>query len=234
MRDKTILLKAQTAAAGRIRFRRGALAACLAAIGASAIGVGAARGDSDTVQRTPMQWHKGSGEIPMSPVGDRARAKLTRTSSGISYSIKTHSLRADHAYTVWVVVVNDPAECESSPCSPLDIFENPDTDAQVLYGGSGHVVGSSGKAGFGGHVSRGPLPQGWLPDQGLENPREAEVHLVLNDHGPKLPEYMPGMIRTYRGGCRDEGLPPIFPASAKADGEPGPNTCALWQVAVFE
>ena len=86
----------------------------------------------------------------------------------------------------------------------------------------------------GGHVSRGPLPQGWLPDQGLEDPRGAEVHLVLNDHGPKLPEYMPGMIRTYRAGCKDEGLPAIFPASAKADGEPGPNTCTLWQVAFFE
>jgi hypothetical protein len=95
-------------------------------------------------------------------------------------------------------------------------------------------VGSSGKAGFGGHVSRGSLPQGWLPDQGLEDPRRAEVHLVLNDHGPKLAEYMPDMIRTYRGGCMDEGLPAIFPASAKADGEPGPNTCTLWQVAMFE
>ena len=234
MRDKLILLKETTALAGRISFRRGALAAWLAAIGAAAIGVGGASADSDTVQQSPMQWHKGSGETPLSRVGDRARAKLTRTSSGISYSIKTHSLRAGHAYTVWVVVVNDPAECGSSPCSPLDIFENPNTDAQVLYGGSGHVVGSSGKAGFAGHVSQGPLPQGWLPDQGLENPRDAEVHLVLNDHGPKLPEYMPEMIRTYRGGCMDAGLPPIFPASAKADGEPGPNTCALWQVAFFE
>jgi len=234
MKDKLTFLRNETVARGRVTVRRGGLAACLAAILASAIGVGTASGDSDNVQRTPMRWHAQSGKTPMSPVGDRARAELRRTSGGISYSIKTDSLRAGHAYTVWVVVINHPAACDSSPCSPTDIFKNPDTDAQVLYGGSGRVVGSSGKAGFGGHLSRGPLPQGWLPDQGLEDPREAEVHLVLNDHGPKLAEYMPGMIRTYRAGCKDEGLPAIFPASAKADGEPGPNTCTLWQVAVFE
>lgn len=232
MRDELILLREETAAARRVRSRKGWLAAFLVSI-LSTFGVSSASGDSDTVERTPMRWHLQSGKTPMSLVGHRARAKLTRTSSGISYSIKTHSLRAGNAYTVWVVVINDPAECASSPCSPTDIFKNPDTDAQVLYG-TGHVVGSSGKAGFGGHVSRGPLPQGWLPDQGLEDPRGAEVHLVLNDHGPKLAEYMPGMIRTYRAGCKDEGLPAIFPPSAKADGEPGPNTCTLWQVAMFE
>lgn len=228
-----MFVREESAAARRVRLKRGGLAVFLVAILTSTIGVAAASGDSDTVQRTPMRWHVQSGKTPMSPVGDSARAKLTRTSSGISYSIRTHSLRAGHAYTVWVVVINDPKECASSPCTPTDIFRNPDTDAQVLYG-TGHVVGSSGKAGFGGHLSRGPLPQGWLPDQGLEDPRGAEVHLVLNDHGPKLAEYMPGMIRTYRAGCKDEGLPAIFPASAKADGEPGPNTCTLWQVAMFE
>jgi hypothetical protein len=60
------------------------------------------------------------------------------------------------------------------------------------------------------------------------------VHLILNDHGPVLAEYMPGMISTYRSGCTDASLPPIFPASAKADGTPGPNTCRLWQMVVFE
>ena len=233
MRGRLLQLTKKGVAARRARLRQGGLAVFLVAILASAIGSGTASGGSASVERTPMRWHAQSGKTPMSPVGHRARAKLRRTSSGISYSIKTHSLRAGHAYTVWVVVINDPKQCAGSPCTPTEIFKNPDTDAQVLYG-TGHVVGSSGKAGFGGHVSRGPLPQGWLPDQGLEDPRAAEVHLVLNDHGPKLAEYMPGMIRTYRAGCKDEGLPAIFPPSAKADGEPGPNTCTLWQVAMFE
>lgn len=208
--------------------------AVLTAIVASAIAAGSASGDAASVERTPMRWHMQSGNPHMSVIGDGARAKLTRTSNGISYAINTHGLRAGHAYTVWVVVINNPAACASSPCAPNpDILKNPSTDSQLIYG-TGHLVGSSGRTGFGGHVARGPLPEGWLPDQGLEDPLGAEIHLVLNDHGPKLASFMPGMIRTYRAGCTDASLPAIFPPSAFADGEPGPNTCRLWQVAVFE
>ncbi len=56
---------------------------------------------------------------------------------------------------------------------------------------------------------------------------------MINDHGPVIPSLMPEMIRTHRTGCTDEGLPSIFPESAFADGTPGPNTCRLYQVAVF-
>jgi len=42
------------------------------------------------------------------------------------------------------------------------------------------------------------------------------------------------MLNTYRSGCTDESLPASFPDTAKADGEPGPNTCALVQAAVFQ
>jgi hypothetical protein len=57
---------------------------------------------------------------------------------------------------------------------------------------------------------------------------------VINDHGPMLPEFMPGMIQTYRGGCSDSSpFPGVFPATALADGEDGPNTCRLHQAAVF-
>lgn len=215
------------------RSRRGR-AAALAGVLLVASGVltGTAGGDSGQVQWGPMRWHAQSANSHLSVIGDGARAKVTRTANGISYSINTHGLRAGHAYTVWVIVINDPGACSGHPCTPQDILANPATDSQVTYG-TGHVVGSAGKGGFGGGLGRGPLPNGWLPDQGLEDPLGAEVHLVLNDHGPSLAEYMPGMIRTYRAGCTDASLPAIFPATAKADGEPGPNTCRLWQVAVF-
>ena len=184
------------------------------------------------VERVPMRWHMQSGNPHMALVGDAAVAQLTRTDAGISYSIKTEQLRGGHAYTAWVVVINNPAACAASPCSPQDILQTPATQAQVTYG-TGHVVGSNGKAGFGGSMPRGPIPQGWLPDQGLDDPHGAEVHFVLNDHGPVLAEFMPGMIRTYRAGCTDASLPPIFPATAKADGTAGPNACQLRQLAVF-
>jgi hypothetical protein len=210
---------------------RRALACGLAT--AAVLAFGAANAAAAEVQREPMRWHGQSGNPHGSELGGGPEAQLVRTGNGISYSLRTDRLRAGHAYTVWVVVVNDPQECAATPCSPQDLILNPQTNAQVTFG-TGHVVGGSGEAGFGGALRRGPIPAGWNPDQGLDDPLGAEVHLVLNDHGQKLPAYMPEMIHTYRAGCTDASLPPIFPPSAKADGTPGPNTCRLWQLAVFQ
>ena len=74
------------------------------------------------------------------PVGEGAEAKLVRTENGISYSMQTTGLRAGHAYTVWVVVINNPSACTASPCSPQDILLSSATNSTVLYG-TGHVVG---------------------------------------------------------------------------------------------
>ena len=204
----------------------------VAALVTAASVVGSAGAAAD-VSRVQMGWHAQSGNVQFSPVGEGANAQLVRNKNGISYSLSTEGLQGGHAYTLWVIVINNPAACTASPCSPQDILLNPATNAQVTYGG-GHVVGDDGKAGFGGHLQTGPLPQGWLPNRGLDDPFGADVHLVLNDHGPVLPEFMPEMIQTYRAGCTDASLPGIFPPSAKADGTPGPNTCRLWQVAIFE
>lgn len=199
-------------------------------VAGAVVGTAGAAADVDSVQ---MAWHAQSGNVQFSPVGEKANAQLVRNENGISYSVSTEGLQPGHAYTVWVVVINNPTACTASPCSPQDILLNPATNAQVTYGG-GHVVGGNGQAGFGGHLDAGPLPAGWLTGRGLDNPLGADVHLVLNDHGPVLPELLPEMIQTYRAGCTDASLPGIFPASAKADGTPGPNTCRLWQVAIFE
>jgi hypothetical protein len=205
------------------------LAPALLAAGALAGGAGAAPAE---VQREPMRWHMQSGNPHLSLVGEEATAQLVRTANGVSFSITTVGLIPGHAYTVWVIIINNRAACAASPCAPQDFLLNPATEAQVTYG-TGHVVGSSGRTGFGGSIRRGPIPEGWLSDQGLDDPLGAEVHLVLNDHGPALTEFMPEMIQTYRAGCTTESLPPFFPATAKADGTPGPNTCRLRQVAIF-
>jgi hypothetical protein len=217
---------------GRRRGVRSLFALLVVAVGAAAI-ASIAGGAAAEVQREPVRWHMQSGNPHLSVVGDDASAQLVRTEKGISYSLQTTGLRAGHAYTVWVVVINNPAACTGDPCSPADILQTPATRSNVTYG-TGHVVGGSGQAGFGGTIRTGDMPNGWLAGVGLENPLGADVHLVLNDHGPVLTDYMPEMIQTYRAGCTDASLPPIFPPSAKADGTPGPNQCRLWQVVIFE
>jgi hypothetical protein len=177
---------------------------------------------------TQVMWHPQSGAGSV----DGAMARLVRTSSGVSAVFNTNGLKPHHAYTVWFVAIDNPAACASTPCSAPDLLLNSATDAQVTFG-AGHVVGASGTAGFAVHMPVGPI-DGWLPDRSFDDPWGAEIHLVLNDHGPALAEYLPGMIHTYRGGCADDSpFPPVFPPTALADGDAGPNECRLYQSAVF-
>jgi hypothetical protein len=190
-------------------------------------GPAAARADR---QVTPVMWHAQAGLS--GPVGAGAQASLVRRSGGVSFSLQTNQLRPGHAYTVWFVVINNPAACAASPCSGPDILLNPATDSQITYG-AGHVAGANGTGGFAGSFRAGSLDDGWLAGGGLRNPTSAQIQFVINDHGTVLKGYLPEQILTYRAGCTDASLPGIFPASARADGTPGPNACQLYQAAVF-
>ena len=205
-------------------------AGAVLAVGAVASSAGAST--ANRPERVPVGWHAQSGNVPFSPVSENATAKLVRRADGISFSLHTDQLRPGDAYTVWIVTINNPSACLASPCSGPDIMLNPATRSQVTYG-AGRVARKSGEANFRGILAAGPVPEGWFSNQGLDDPLGAEVHLVVNDHGPVLAGYIPEMIQTYRAGCTDASIPAFFPAAAFADGTPGPNTCRLWQVAVF-
>lgn len=200
-------------------------AAMLMMIGTVVIGACGAAAESQ-----PMNWHAQTGKA--GPVADGAVGRLTRSDGGISFEITTESLEPNHAYTIWLVVVNEPAACSSLPCPAPEILQDPATDSQVAFG-AGAVADADGKATFKGEAKTGPIPGGWLAGGELKKPLTAQVQLVVNSHGPVIEGYMPDMVETYRAGCADAGLPEVFPATAKADGRPGPNTCQLYQVAVF-
>lgn len=150
-----------------------------------------------------------------------------------TFNMRTAVLSRKHAYTAWLVIVNNPSACDPTPCTAPDILNNPDTESQITFADGRAARGRIGRLTFRAHVPVGEVA-GWLDDRFFFNPLGAEIHVVINDHGPVLAEYMPDMIRTYRGGCTDESLPPIFPPSAFADGEPGPNACQLYKVVIFQ
>lgn len=198
---------------------------------AGALLLAAAGGQQHVVQEVAVSWHAQSGNS--GAVGEEATATLTRTPGGIRYQIRTEGLTPGNAYTVWLVVVNDPAECSSVPCSgPTDIIPNPATDSQVTFAKAG-MLATSERGGFRARFRAGPLLEGWLRVQGLDDPMGAEIHLVINSHGPVIAGLEEEMVSTYRAGCTDASLPAFFPPSAFADGTPGPNTCRLWQTAIF-
>jgi hypothetical protein len=193
-------------------------------------GVNSASGQA-SVERLPLMWHAQSGKV--GEVGSGAYAVLTRTDGGIHYRVQATDLIPGHAYTLWIAVIPNPSVCSVLPCPPPEALGNPDSKIQVKLAG-GAVARSGGMVSISGRIDADDVPaNGWYDGRAFENVLDAEVHLVFNDHGPALEAYMPDMTSSYRGGCTDESLVPIFPDSAKADGAPGPNTCRLYQVVIF-
>jgi hypothetical protein len=107
---------------------------------------------------------------------------LTRTSSRISFSLQTSRLPAGHAITVWWMVVN------------------PDESMSVLYA-AGHVIDRSGAAEFGGSLregdTKGVVSLPGLSTAGLLDAADADVYLVVRDHGPAKRSIVKQQIHTF-------------------------------------
>jgi hypothetical protein len=106
---------------------------------------------------------------------------LTRTDSGIAFSLTTTGLQAGHAVTIWWMVFN--------PNGPLS----------VQYA-AGHVVDEGGVAEFGGHLSVGDTEGVINGGPGLLDAQGADVVLVVRDHGPADPGRVDEQIHTI-GAC---------------------------------
>jgi hypothetical protein len=184
-----------------------------------------------TVKRTtaPVMTHPSQG--PVTRV-EGASALLWSTDSGIFALMDTRQLEIGHPHTLWVVTVNRPDLCEAAPCTPNDILKRTDiVEANVVYGGGRVVRGD--RTPFMTFLPAGEVEDGWF-DNDLTDPRGAEVHLIVHDHGPAIPGLTREMTRTLRAGCTDASIPAAYPPVAFADGTPGPNTCRLVQVAIFQ
>ena len=177
-----------------------------------------------------VSTHPSQGPVTVVP---GAIATLVTTDAGAQVTLRTSGLAAGHPHTVWFVAINRPDQCAAAPtCTAGDIlFRTEAVDAEVVYL-TGAVVGNHGKAGFAGSIRAGDVPHGWFGN-GLTNPRGAEIHLILMDHGPAIPGLVDNQISTLRGACTDASVPAAFPPVAFADGTPGPNTCRLVQFAVL-
>lgn len=104
---------------------------------------------------------------------------LTRTDSGISFTLQTSGLEPGHAVTVWWMVVN------------------PDGGVAVLYA-AGHVIGHDGTARFAGYLPVGDS-DGYAmgSDTTLEDALQATVYLVVRDHGPADPRTVNAQIHNF-------------------------------------
>ena len=163
-----------------------------------------------------------------------ATARLARHDTGIFANFETSGLTPGNVHTIWFVVVNDPAKCETPfACTSKDVLKRSDVVASDVTGGAGVVVGEDGTASFTWHQSEGAIDGGWF-EAGLVEADKAEIHLVINDHGPLIEGREFDMLTSYRDGCTDDSIPGPMPASARASGKAGPNTCRLVQFSIFK
>ncbi|MEM0987228.1 MAG: hypothetical protein AAGJ32_13355, partial [Pseudomonadota bacterium] len=172
-------------------------------------------------------------------------AGLMTHDEGFFVTLETGGLKPGHVHTLWLVVINNPAACydaeavtagqkdAAEDCSSRDVLlRSEEVRSDVGYAG-GVIVGPDGSASYTFHQPEGAIAGGWFGN-GLEQSDTAEIHLVVNDHGPLIPGREREMLSTYRDGCKDDSIPGPMPAAARADGDAGPNVCRLMQTAAFK
>jgi len=121
---------------------------------------------------------------------------LKRTKYGFSGRIMTNVENAGEAYTVWLVIFNNPRFCATSPCSGADLPEfaggsgDPRVDVAVLNG-AGAISASDGGEGGVINVDFEAKAVGRVPDGiccfgslARRNGMKAEVHIVVDKHPP--------------------------------------------------
>ncbi|WP_434053923.1 MAG: hypothetical protein RDA78_03200 [Roseibium sp.] len=203
--------------------------AFLTTAGLAVLATGTHAADGAMVARTVE--HMATAEQPAKPIKG-SEARLSRTASGATMTLRTAELVPGHVTTAWWVIMTRPENCSATPCTAEDVIGRAaEVGTQIVYA-DGAVNAPDGHAEFAAYLPAGSVFGGWY-DQSFDAPQESEIHLVLNDHGPLIPDIAAAMLTSYRGGCRDDSLPPPFPDTAKADGTVGPNACRLIQDAIF-
>lgn len=120
---------------------------------------------------------------------------LYRNDTGVAIEINTRDLPRG-TYTVWFVIWNDPGECATVPCGVGDLFV-PGNDLGFATGGM--VSNRKGKLLVAGGLTAGDLTN-MLLGVGLTDPHGAEIHLVVQWHGPIVPEVVHLQLQSPPGG----------------------------------
>lgn len=142
------------------------------------------------------------------PPKKRSFARLVRKSNSLQHFIHTKGLPRG-AYTVWYVIFNDPTACvgpgiAGGNCGDSDIFL---PSASVVWS-TGRVVRANGVGNFWDRIHVGEQREetillGADLTSPLENPKGAEVHMIIKYHGlaSEDPDILYSQLHTLLGNC---------------------------------
>jgi hypothetical protein len=159
-----------------------------------------------------------AGSDPQEPVPSAAR--LTRTPDEVSATFHLSGLEPLSAYSIWIIVFNNPAGCTSHPeaevrCSDADLEPVPNPAAVSAFNVGAFVTNSDGTANAVAQVSSGAPPDGTdvvvglgtMFDNGVSpglmtgNGLGAELHYVIRGHQQLLMEALADQLSLFDGGC---------------------------------
>lgn len=184
---------------------------------------------ADPIREISVHSHPSQGDVVRI---DGTSARLVSGADGVLINLNSNGLRAGNVYSLLMAVMNAPGECPELPCTPMDVLKRSDiVMSDVAYAG-GAIADAAGEVAFTHYQPLGQFQNGFF-DNGLMRTDGIEIHLVLNDHGPLIEGRAFEMLTTYRGGCSEDSIPAAMPASARAQGDAGPNQCRLVQFAQF-
>jgi len=169
-------------------------------ITALAVVLPATAGAATSSSKSPMNVFDTTQKIP------GAFSVLYRNDTGAAMRIDTRDLPSG-TYTVWWIIWNDPGVCSAVPCGLGDLFK-PGNDLGFATGGI--VASANGKFTPAAGLTAGDLTN-MLVGVGLTDPHDAEIHLVVQWHGPIVPEVVHEQMQSPPGGtCHPEtGCPDL-------------------------
>ena len=149
-------------------------------------------------------------------------ATLTRNADGLRLTGHSNDLVEGHAYTIWGAIFDNPKGCEGGPgaCGLSDLGRR---QAQATISNFGGFVVDASKD-FEAHLARHDASRqtlGGAGRSGVDNPYQAEVHLIFRSHGEA--ETDPGALADQTSmvgahcnlpvvGCDDQGLAIFVPS----------------------
>jgi hypothetical protein len=166
-------------------------------------------------------------EYPGSSSGVSGEATLTRAADGVWADQDFEGLTPGYAYTIWIVVFDNPLGCVASTCAPSDLAR-PQAQGSLVNGGGFVAEGSS--MSYASHLARhdveGQSVQMGDPS-GVDNTYGAQIHLVLRNHGTAEADAANRAIQTstfngfcnLAGGCANVAAAVFDPPHAPGRGE---------------
>ncbi len=131
-----------------------------------------------------------------------AGSQLIREKDAVSMTANTRGLTSGNVYTAWWVIFNNPENCFTRPCTPVDINSNPAVQGSLVLAGA-RIVGPDGAASYGAYLAVGDtafLQAG----SGLLDPKHAEIHIAIRSHGPASAldaMQLAAALTSFNGGC---------------------------------